>query len=109
MVEEKPEEESTLTSKTFGLGATAGLRRWLAQGTAWSEAVLRLVCFFFWAELGNTISSLFGGGSPGPEALENVTEAVHVSKGWSLTQAGLELVSTKAGVCVGGGIQGTLD
>ncbi|XP_034281074.1 hypoxia up-regulated protein 1 isoform X1 [Pantherophis guttatus] len=41
MVEEKPEEESTLT------------------------------------KLGNTISSLFGGGSPGPEALENVTEAVH--------------------------------
>ncbi|XP_058050898.1 hypoxia up-regulated protein 1 [Ahaetulla prasina] len=42
VVEEKPEEESTLT------------------------------------KLGNTISSLFGGGgSPGPEALENVTEAVH--------------------------------
>ncbi|XP_070808481.1 hypoxia up-regulated protein 1 [Pituophis catenifer annectens] len=41
MVEEKPEEESTLT------------------------------------KLGNTISSLFGGGSPGPEAFENVTEAVH--------------------------------
>ncbi|KAL7981650.1 hypothetical protein Chor_005738 [Crotalus horridus] len=52
VVEEKPEEESTLT------------------------------------KLGNTISSLFGGGSPGPEALENVTEAVHVSKGlgWSYYQ-----------------------
>uniref|UniRef100_A0A0B8RQH4 Hypoxia up-regulated protein 1 n=1 Tax=Philothamnus irregularis TaxID=1899461 RepID=A0A0B8RQH4_9SAUR len=41
VVEEKQEEESTLT------------------------------------KLGNTISSLFGGGSPGPDSLENVTEAVH--------------------------------
>ncbi|XP_007441553.1 hypoxia up-regulated protein 1 [Python bivittatus] len=41
VVEDKPEEESTLT------------------------------------KLGNTISSLFGGGSPGPEALENATETVH--------------------------------
>ncbi|XP_013911305.1 PREDICTED: hypoxia up-regulated protein 1 [Thamnophis sirtalis] len=41
VVEEKAEEESTLT------------------------------------KLGNTISSLFGGGSPGTEAPENVTEAVH--------------------------------
>ncbi|XP_026564875.1 hypoxia up-regulated protein 1 [Pseudonaja textilis] len=40
VVEEKPEEESTLS------------------------------------KLGNTISSLFGGGSPGPEAPENVKEAV---------------------------------
>uniref|UniRef100_A0A8C5S7P8 Hypoxia up-regulated protein 1 n=1 Tax=Laticauda laticaudata TaxID=8630 RepID=A0A8C5S7P8_LATLA len=66
VVEEKPEEESTLT------------------------------------KLGNTISSLFGGGSPGPEALENVTEAVHVSKSWSLTQAGLQLGSTRRG---GGGFR----
>uniref|UniRef100_A0A670Y5F4 Hypoxia up-regulated protein 1 n=1 Tax=Pseudonaja textilis TaxID=8673 RepID=A0A670Y5F4_PSETE len=42
VVEEKPEEESTLS------------------------------------KLGNTISSLFGGGSPGPEAPENVKEAVPV-------------------------------
>ncbi|XP_063167023.1 hypoxia up-regulated protein 1 isoform X2 [Candoia aspera] len=41
VVEDKPEEESTLT------------------------------------KLGNTISSLFGGGSPGPEAPDNMTETVH--------------------------------
>lgn len=58
VVEEKPEEESTLTSKTFGLEATPGLCAWLGQGRAGalphlplsssqdlalSEAVLRFV------------------------------------------------------------------
>uniref|UniRef100_A0A670YER9 Hypoxia up-regulated protein 1 n=1 Tax=Pseudonaja textilis TaxID=8673 RepID=A0A670YER9_PSETE len=59
-------------------------------------------CFSSWAELGNTISSLFGGGSPGPEAPENVKEAVPVSKGWSLTRAGLQLLPTRRG---GGGFR----
>uniref|UniRef100_A0A672N8X4 Hypoxia up-regulated protein 1 n=1 Tax=Sinocyclocheilus grahami TaxID=75366 RepID=A0A672N8X4_SINGR len=58
IVEEK-EEESTLTSKFWKLCVSASLVNFL---------------FFFNPELGNTISSLFGGGSSEPTA--NVTEPV---------------------------------
>lgn len=49
------------------------------------------VWVFFFLELGNTISSLFGGGAT-PDAKENGTDSVQVRAAWSQgsTEAGVQ-------------------
>lgn len=87
LVEDSPEEESTLTSKTSvcvcegGYTHTCvwGRRAGLALGLGGSITAVSPLSFwaFFLPELGNTISSLFGGGTT-PDAKENGTDSVQV-------------------------------
>lgn len=90
LVEDSPEEESTLTSKLSGraacmcvreelLGCVLGRRAGLAFGLEDGVTAVALVSFgaFFLPELGNTISSLFGGGATA-DTKENGTDTVQV-------------------------------
>ena len=91
LVEDSPEEESTLTSKMsmctcvrVSLCAFQGGGQALPLGLAVESLLwcsLSLWVFLF-LELGNTISSLFGGGST-PDTKENGTDTVQVRPGWS--------------------------
>uniref|UniRef100_A0A8B9CBE4 Hypoxia up-regulated protein 1 n=1 Tax=Anser brachyrhynchus TaxID=132585 RepID=A0A8B9CBE4_9AVES len=86
LVEDKPEEESTLTSKYClyrGVGNCmfgGEGERWLMQGltSSFGNTVFWTFCLLL-TELGNTISSLFGGGGHTPETGENLTDSVQVS------------------------------
>lgn len=91
LVEDSPEEESTLTSKMsvctcvrVSLCAFQGGGQALPLGLGLESLLwcsLSLWVFLF-LELGNTISSLFGGGST-PDTKENGTDTVQVRPGWS--------------------------
>lgn len=108
VVEDSPEEESTLTSKmcacvgvcvhacqsVFGFGCGSGKqgvedvdsREPMPWASSESLACLPL-------ELGNTISSLFGGGAT-PDTKENGTDTVQVSSAGSLGYVGQGMAGT---------------
>uniref|UniRef100_A0A8C0BB05 Hypoxia up-regulated protein 1 n=1 Tax=Buteo japonicus TaxID=224669 RepID=A0A8C0BB05_9AVES len=99
LVEDKLEEESTLTSK------------WEMQGQLIAEDYFlppldtQYSGFFCLpsTELGNTISSLFGGGGPVPETGENLTDSVQVSPrviASGREPLGLAMAAKEAAICV---------
>uniref|UniRef100_A0A8C3C7Z4 Hypoxia up-regulated protein 1 n=1 Tax=Cairina moschata TaxID=8855 RepID=A0A8C3C7Z4_CAIMO len=69
LVEDKLEEESTLTTCLYRGVGNLGLTSSFGNTVFWTFCLLL-------TELGNTISSLFGGGGHTPETGENLTDSV---------------------------------